>query len=616
MRKRIGPFLQSSVKNRRIAIRLFVIAVGLSLFAFSAGVLAQELPGLIPQEADSGKKAAEKKEKVDPTQKEVEVLYPNDNPRAAVSAFRSLVEEGRYDEAIGYFDENHPLVKKEDDGAAAKQRARALYQIFTYLPEADLKQLSDKPDGSPVSILTGYQTDPIRLFDSPDGRWRFTAGTIDQAPQILKGLRKIEAVKRGKFLHDLFPAFLVKNRFLYLPYYQWISIFAFLVLGFLVNRLVRLVLNWLTFLWLKSRRIELDSHREHRLWRPIGLLVGVLVWYWGLRLVGLPPRLMDLMLYAIQFFAVFAGVWTAFLIVDLVIDFWRRTAERTATRFDNLMVPWIGRFLKVLLIITGVLAYATAAGRDLTGLLGGLGIGGIAVAFAAKDAVANVFGSITVLMDRPFEIGDWIKTEQVEGSVETVGMRSTRVRTFYGSLVTLPNSQLTTATVDNMGKRRYRRFKTKISLEYQTPPERIIAFVEGVRELVRRHPYTRKDLFHVYLNELGDSALQVLLYCFFECPTWSIELRERERLLLDILRLGHELEVSFAFPTQTVHVWQRGTDPPVPTSEMEEGSNRFGRRNAAEIAGPFLSAEQRPGPVEFIPPFDPDAPEEKGCQGK
>ena len=232
-----------------------------------------------------------------------------------------------------------------------------------------------------------------------------------------------------------------------------------------------------------------------------------------------------------------------------------------------------------------------------------IGIGGAAFAFASKDAVSNLFGSVTVLTDRPFEIGDWIVTEGVEGSVESVGFRSTRIRTFYNSLITLPNSRLTTAAVDNMGRRRYRRIKTMLGLQYDTTPEQIDAFCEGIRELIRRHTYTRKDYYHVYFNEFADSSLNVLLYCFLECPDWSIELREKHRLFCDIIKLAQRLGVSFAFPTSTLHLFQEehgGGSLPTELSDPIEA----GQRLAAHIAGPLKSPEPGRGGVEFTGPTE------------
>ena len=204
------------------------------------------------------------------------------------------------------------------------------------------------------------------------------------------------------------------------------------------------------------------------------------------------------------------------------------------------------------------------------------------MALASKDSISNFFGSVTVLVDRPFEIGDWVIAEGIEGTVESVGFRSTRIRTFYNSVITLPNSRLTTTVVDNMGRRRYRRVKTVIGVQYNTTPDQIDAFCEGIRELIRRNSCTRKDYFHVYFNNFSESSLDIMLYFFLRVPDWSTELRERHRLFTEILRLAHELKISFAFPTRTLHMHPE-QELPSPHVLPHSDAERFGKESAARI---------------------------------
>ena len=194
---------------------------------------------------------------------------------------------------------------------------------------------------------------------------------------------------------------------------------------------------------------------------------------------------------------VVAAAWLVFRLIDLASGYLASRAERTASKFDDVLIPLISTIAKIVGILMGILICAETFNFNVNTLLGGLGIGGMALALASKDAVSNLFGSFTVLIDRPFEIGDWVITEDIEGTVEQVGFRSTRIRTFYNSLITLPNSRLTTAVVDNMGRRRYRRVKAVLGVQYSTTPDQLDAFCEGIRELIRRSSATRKDYFHV-----------------------------------------------------------------------------------------------------------------------
>ncbi len=517
------------------------------------------------------------------------------NPRATLQEFFERVKAGKFLAAA------QCLNLDGKDLETGRQLVWKLKNILERIPELKPEMLSDDPIGQPQRIQTGIAEYPIVIADNGKGVWRFTATTVNHIDELHEHFADLAPVVGYDWLRDLFPTSMTTTKFL-LPTYQWICLFITIFAGIILDYISRAVLCRLTISWLKFRKVESEDAITSNLWKPVGLLVRGTVWYGGTRLLDLPPNLRDILLIAICFFAIVAGVWTAFRLIDLLGKFLTGKARKTDTRFDDLLVPLVTRSLKAFAVCIGIVAFAETFSFSIAGLLGGMGIGGVALAFAAKDTVANVFGSLTVLADRPFEIGDWIVSDKVEGSVETVGIRSTRVRTFYNSLVTVPNHILTTAVLDNMGKRRYRRIKTYLGLQYDTPTEHIDAFCEGIRELLRRHPYTRKDYYHVYLNRFSDSSLDVLLYCFLECPDWSVELRERHRLFIDIINLAKRLNVSFAFPTQTLHMHQE-EQAAVP-EPMTSDPSIAGRRLAADIAGPLLQPNKRPGGVDFVGPID------------
>ncbi|MES9850188.1 MAG: mechanosensitive ion channel family protein, partial [Candidatus Thiodiazotropha sp.] len=335
--------------------------------------------------------------------------------------------------------------------------------------------------------------------------------------------------------------------------------------------------------------------------RPLGLMAMAIVWWGSINLMGLPESVMLVLLLAVKFLASISGVWAAYRLVDLVSAYLHKQAELSANKLDDALVPLIPRTLKVFITVIGFVFIADNLNIDISSLLAGLGLGGLAFALAAKDMVQNLFGSVTVLMDRTFSVGDWIVVDDVEGTVERIGFRSTRVRTFYNSVVTVPNSKFKTATVDNMGERRYRRLSCKLSLTYDTPPDRIEAFCEGVRELVRQHPYMRKDYYHAYLNEFAASSLDVLLYVFWETPEWNTELRERHRFMLDILRLAQRLGVEFAFPTQTLYM-KKEDETADSISEMDQQQAfALGQSYAKSIVAETTGTGTKPPPVVFPP---------------
>jgi MscS family membrane protein len=543
-----------------------------------------------------------------------QLASPRDTFRTFLGAFK---EDGNLGDAVAC------LEPSAADKVNLDQAAYDVKELLDTIAYVRYEHLPDDPDyglsyslseylrAAGVTATAEQQRDAERivLVRGDDDLWRFSEPTVTSAFDLLKEARRRAPVEgvidRGQkplsiVLRDLFPANLHTKYFL-LRNDQWICLLVLIFLGFLADQLVRFLLHHLTKMWFRFVVGDADYRVDRRLWRPLGLLTQALLWYGGTRLLGLPDFAQTLLLYGVQLFAVIAAVWTSFLLIDLAAVYLASKARGTKTRFDDLLIPLTSKSLKVFAVCVGVISCAQAFNLPIAGLIGGLGIGGAAIAFASKDAIANLFGSVTVLTDRPFEIGDWIKTDGIEGTVETVGFRSTRVRTFYNSLITLPNSRLTTAIVDNMGRRRYRRITATLAVQYDTAPQQIDAFCEGVRELIRRHPYTRKDYYHVYLNGFSDSSLDIMLYCFVECPDWSVELREKHRLFVDIIKLAEELEVSFAFPTRTLHLYQE--------QHGEDGKDRdwadaesVGQRLAAGIAGPLLGPTERPAGVEFRGP--------------
>lgn len=446
--------------------------------------------------------------------------------------------------------------------------------------------------------------DKLVLSRGDDANWRFSEATCQAAEKIYAEVedlptlvgeaeRSTEKIPFPMRLRQWFPSPLRQTHFL-IPDYQWLCLLVLIFVGLAADVLVRTIVTWIVDRWFKKTAESQNLETTAKVWRPMGRLANAAIWYLGTTLIGLPSVALNVLLIILKLYTIIAGVWTGFAVIDLVGNYWAKRALLTETRFDDLLIPLMVKTLKVFVLCLGLLTVAQTFDLPIVGLIGGLGIGGAALALASKDAVANFFGSVTVLFDRPFEVGDWIITDGAEGTVESVGFRSTRIRTFYNSMITLPNSLLTTSVVDNMGRRRYRRIKTTLGVQYDTTPEQLDAFCEGIRELIRQHPYTRKDYYHVYFNDFGPSSLNILLYCFVACPDWAIELRERHRLLADILRLAKQLGVQFAFPTRTLHMFTEAENG-APPEFADPGE--MGRETAGKIVD--TGDRKIPGPVEF-----------------
>ncbi len=541
------------------------------------------------------------------------------SPRATLTTFlEAFYEEpadlGRAADCLDLGD-----LPSEIRGIKGRELAAELKNVLDRTVYVDLEEVPDAAEGSPYIVLRGAEGE-VALARSISGQWLFSAATVasldtlhaavkDRAVVAGVGRTAPEAVTPGTWLRSHVPDAL-RGRVLFLEGWQWLGILLIIFLGFVTGRIfTALVTSGLSRL-LERRSRSIDRSAALRVVHPLGMIVMLVVWGLGIVWLGLPVGVFTLYYRALKVVAVAVAVVSVFRFIDVLAKILARKAAYTESQYDDMLIPLIRKSLKVLAGAAGLVTAAQFLGTDLTALLASLGIGGLALALAAQDTVGNFFGSLMVFLDRPFKVGDWVITGDVEGTVEEVGFRSTRIRTFYNSLITLPNSNLVKASVDNLGDRRFRRWKTVLGIAYDTPPEKIDAFCEGIRELVRRHPYTRKDYFHIYLNEFGSDSLQILVYVFFATPDWATELRERHRLGVDIIRLATDLGVEFAFPTQTLYLRREEWTKP------QRGGNRYAEASsnavtAAKKAAAKLAEEgfgdEIPPPVQFEKPPVQDA---------
>ena len=386
------------------------------------------------------------------------------------------------------------------------------------------------------------------------------------------------------------------DRLIVLKNGQWLALLFIIFLALVAQKISRHYIFMISVSILKRHKLLYDETKQRSRSLTYGLMALSAVWIVSINMIELDIQILLLLRRVGYILFTVATVLSAHNFVDNITLYFAKKAKESENTFDDILVPLINKTLKTFVIAVGIIFIGDSLTLDMKGILAGLGIGGFAFALAAKDSISNIFGSLTVLLDRPFVIGDWVVIDgKIEGTVEEVGLRTTRIRTFYDSLISLPNGKLVHAHIDNYGRRKYRRYSTKIGIQYDTPPEKVEAFCEGIRHLIINHKSTRKDYFHVYLNGLGESSLEILLYVFWQVPDWSSELNEKHRLLVDVLRLGEKLGVEFAFPTQTLHMYQEKAD-----SETFNKSDYVplsdGKNLAESISGNSITAaEHRSG---------------------
>lgn len=400
-------------------------------------------------------------------------------------------------------------------------------------------------------------------------RWLISAESLEIADE----LRHRGAIDLTR-LRDTLPSWMQQPvPIISMAGWQILFLIGFLLIGLIVRLLVSNLLTSQLQALMRRLKVQWGEALLHRASTPLGnvALAGVLALAQPSLELSLTPA--QILAIAIRVLAAFSAIHLVYRSTDLLAAFMRSKAAKTDTKLDDQLVPIVTRALKTATIAIGVIFVLQNLDVDVTGLITGVGLGGLAFALAAQDAVKNLFGSVTIFLDKPFQIGDWVVASGVEGTIEEVGIRSTRIRTFYNSVVTVPNAKFTEAVVDNYGRRNVRRTSATLGLTYDTPPEKMEAFCDGARAILKAHPLVWQEFYEVQFSGFGDFTLNVMLYFFFKCDTWSQELRARHEIYLDVLRLAKELDVHFAFPTQTLHVASMAepmsrTPPPHPSLDQ------------------------------------------------
>jgi MscS family membrane protein len=228
-------------------------------------------------------------------------------------------------------------------------------------------------------------------------------------------------------------------------------------------------------------------------------------------------------------------------------------------RFNPELAHEMGNF--ILTIIRGIIlavglgAILQVWGINVAGLVAGLGIGGLAFALAAKDTAANLFGSIALLLDKSIRIGEWIKIEDVEGVVEDIGMRTTKIRSFGKSLITLPNQMIANNPIQNFSRRGVRRIKMTIGLTYSTNSEQMENILNDIRTMLKNHEgITEKETMLVNFTSFDDSSLGIFIYTFTNTANWAKYMDIKEDINLKIMKIVEDNNSNFAFPSQSLYV--------------------------------------------------------------
>jgi len=359
-------------------------------------------------------------------------------------------------------------------------------------------------------------------------------------------------------LQDLDLAGLIEN-----PWHQWVILAVVVVLAWLAGRLVAATLQRIA-----NRAERLGQPIRTRMFKDLvgpaklGLLaLGLTL---GLAALTMSDPLRAFCASTLAFMYSIAVFWYAYNLVSVVEVVLRRLTAKTESSLDDQLVPLLRKLLRiVLVIVAAVFVVDTVFGRDVFALVAAIGVLGLPLGFAAKDSLGNVFGAITILFDRPFQVGDRVKYSGYDGVVEEIGFRSVRVRTLTGHMVTIPNSNIVNDPVENVAHRKSIRRVLNVTITYDTPREKIEQAVrmlrdileeDGIREPIHATIDGNEVPPRVYFNEYNAESLNILMIYWYAPPAYWDYLDHAQRLNLRIFEEFEKAGIEFAFPTQTLYL--------------------------------------------------------------
>lgn len=393
-----------------------------------------------------------------------------------------------------------------------------------------------------------------RIFLEKEGEsWYYSESTIQDIDKMYQevypfGTRLFSKILPSKIGNKLFLGFFV---------WQYLGlvliIFGALLFYTIVKHLVRLFLNYIIY------KREIVSIENQEFLQKISKSFSLVMVFFSLSKIvpslQLEANILQYLVKGIDIFIIFLVAILAMRIGTYALSFFKIYVNKTDSKLDDQLLPIVQKMLRILIALIAISLALKQLDVNLTAIIAGLSIGGLALALASQDTVKNFIGSITIFLDHPFEIGDYIVIAETEGTVEEVGMRATRIRTPNQSLAYVPNGQLSNMVIDNIGLRIFRRWELIIGLEYASSIEQIESFCIKAKEMLDRDfSELAPEKSSVQLSELASSSINIFLNLFLNVKTYDEELQSKHRILLALMKLAKEEGLEFAYPSQTLYL--------------------------------------------------------------
>jgi MscS family membrane protein len=476
-------------------------------------------------------------------------------PRGTVQGFLSAARQGQSDLASQYL--NTSLT-----GQAAADLAQQLFLVLDARLQTSIRQLSDTPEGSRANPLRPNQ-EVVGVIESGAGNveivvvrterdssgpiWLFSEQTLSLVPTLYKD------VTLG-WTERILPRFLTVTRIGGVRLFEWLTVLLGLPLFYLVTALLNKILTPLIRgSWRRLFRRS-DPFAGNVLPAPIRLLLLAFAIRWVLATLPLSLLVRQVWSSAASLISIAAVVWLLILLNGEIEQIVRRRFPRANVSAGASLLRLLRRVFDLLVIFGGLLAILRRFGVDPTPALAGLGVGGIAIALAAQKTLENVIAGASLLFDQAVRVGDFMKIGEISGTVDHVGLRSTRIRTLDRTIVIVPNSQIANASLETISARDKFWFHPVVGLRYETTAEQLRAVLDGIRGLLEKQRAVDHESVRVRFIRLGPFSLDVDIFAYLYARDWNHFLEIQEQLLFGVTEIVRAAGTEIAFPSQTMYV--------------------------------------------------------------
>jgi MscS family membrane protein len=545
---------------------VFAMIVFLILLA-TTHLLAASSPLMAQNNSTDQSKSTEATAAKQPTPAKVIPLGPADEfdrgvPRSSLKGYLKAARDGNFKRAAKYLDMRYlPVWMEEAQGPVLARKLKiALDKVLWF----DLEMISAHPDGFtddglPANrdligrIKTPKKTVDIMMQKVPRGDgvdvWKVSSLTVAEIPLLYENFGYGPF---GETLSEMLP----DAQFLGWQLWQW----GLWLINMAFSFLLALIITWIVNLVIGRKDTEMRRRIQRFVAWPVRILLWLLLEQIGLSFIGLSLTIRTI--YRIDPVLPFVLTWTAIRLVDLLVFWWGERLRRSQRDDAIVLLRPARTAIRVTLIVIALLLWLDNVGLKVSTLIAGLGVGGLAVALAAQDTLKNLLGSIMILLDKPYKVGQRIVAKGHDGIVEEIGLRSTKMRLLTGHQTVIPNDEMARVDIENIGRRPHIRRLANIGITYDTPPEKIEKAVDIILKILENHEGMDPQLPpRAFFSEYNPYSLNILvLYWYHPADYWGF-MKFSQKVNLQIAREFKKEGIRFAFPTQTTYLRQHDDLP-------------------------------------------------------